>query len=302
MADFTEVDAQAFDTLGLRVLRGRGIDPRDVAGRPLGGRDQPDVRGSSFPRQESHRPGHPRLDRLGRSAGHDGRAAGTADRRRRRRRRLSRATSPRCLQSSTCRSASISASTAARMSGCTRVRCSLVRAAGDPLVLVRSITTRSRSVDKDQTAARLLDHEIRCVRWSPSVTTVRFLTSLFAVFGTLAVLLAMVGVYGVMSWVVGQRTTEFGIRMALGAEPAQVVAHAAGAVAPAGRARIWCSASAGGFGLGKVLNSMFWELTAPEPAVLAGTAALMLAAALSAAWVPMRRVLTLDPNRVLRDE
>ena len=45
---------------------------------------------------------------------------------------------------------------------------------------------------------------------------------------------------------------------------------------------------------------MFWEMTTPEPAVLAGIAALMLGAAMSAAWVPMRRVLTLDPNRVLR--
>jgi ABC-type antimicrobial peptide transport system permease subunit len=54
--------------------------------------------------------------------------------------------------------------------------------------------------------------------------------------------------------------------------------------------------------LGRILNSLFWEMTAPEPAVLAGIAALMVAAATSAAWLPMRRVLRLDPKRVLRDE
>lgn len=59
--------------------------------------------------------------------------------------------------------------------------------------------------------------------------------------------------------------------------------------------------AAGGIGLGKILNSLLWEMTVPEPTVLAGIAALMLAAAMSAAWVPARRVLALDPNRVLRD-
>ena len=57
----------------------------------------------------------------------------------------------------------------------------------------------------------------------------------------------------------------------------------------------------GGIGLGRLLNSMLWNMTTPEPLVLASIA-LMLAAALSAAWAPMRRVMRLDPHRVLRDE
>ena len=71
--------------------------------------------------------------------------------------------------------------------------------------------------------ARLHDHGASASRSSPSVTNSRFFASLFTVFGTLAILLAMVGVYGVMSWVVGQRTSEFGIRMALGARARDVV-------------------------------------------------------------------------------
>jgi len=167
-------------------------------------------------------------------------------------------------------------------------------------MLVRSINEAVSAVDKEQTAHGFSTMNDQIAR-SPSVTGPRFLTSLFSVFGALAVLLAMVGVYGVVSWVVGQRTTEVGIRMALGAEPPQVTRMLlAQSLRPVVLGIVL--GVGGGIALGKVLNNMFWELTAPEPAVLAGTAALMLAAAVSAAWVPMRRVLTLDPNRVLRDE
>jgi len=92
-----------------------------------------------------------------------------------------------------------------------------------------------------------------------------------------------------------------GIRMALGARPGQVVRMLiAQSLRPVVLGVVL--GGAGGIGIGKVLNSLFWEMTVPEPAVLAGIAGLMLAAAMSAAWVPLRRVLTLDPNRVLRDE
>jgi putative ABC transport system permease protein len=176
----------------------------------------------------------------------------------------------------------------------------LVRTAGDPRLLVRSISQAVTEVDKDQTATAFLTMEEQVAKWQ-SVTNARFLTSLFAVFGTLAVVLAMVGVYGVMSWIVGQRATEMGIRMALGARPGQVVRMLiAQSLRPVVLGVVL--GGAGGIGIGKVLNSLFWEMTVPEPAVLAGIAGLMLAAAMSAAWVPLRRVLTLDPNRVLRDE
>jgi putative ABC transport system permease protein len=134
---------------------------------------------------------------------------------------------------------------------------------------------------------------------SPSVTNSRFMASLFTVFGTLAILLAVVGVYGVMSWVVGQRTTEFGIRMALGARASDVVAMlllqssmpiVIGVVLGV----------AGGVGLSRALNSMFWNMTSADPVVLGGIAALMLAVALFAAWVPVHRVTRIDPQHALR--
>jgi len=109
----------------------------------------------------------------------------------------------------------------------------------------------------------------------------------------------MVGVYGVMSWVVGQRTTEFGIRMALGARARDVVAMlmtqslkpiAVGIVLGV----------AGGFGLSRALNAMFWRMTTIDPIVIAGISVLMLAVALLAAWVPVRRVTRIDPQAALR--
>jgi ABC-type antimicrobial peptide transport system permease subunit len=58
----------------------------------------------------------------------------------------------------------------------------------------------------------------------------------------------------------------------------------------------------GGIGLSRALNNLFWNMTAPEPAVLAAIAGLMIGAAVAAAWVPMYRVLRLDPQHVLRSE
>ena len=117
---------------------------------------------------------------------------------------------------------------------------------------------------------------------SPSVTNSRFFASLFTAFGTLAILLAMVGVYGVMSWVVGQRTTEFGIRMALGARARDVVAMLmAQSLKPIVIGVL--IGVAGGFGLSRAFNSMFWRITTVDPLLMAGISALMLAVA---SWQP----------------
>ena len=109
----------------------------------------------------------------------------------------------------------------------------------------------------------------------------------------------MVGVYGVMSWVVGQRTSEFGIRMALGARARDVVTMLLGqSLRP-----ILLGVAlglAGGFGLGRALNSIFWRMTTADPFVLASISVLMVVAALVAAWVPVHRVTRIDPQQALR--
>ena len=172
-----------------------------------------------------------------------------------------------------------------------------IRATVDPLTLVRSIQDAVARVDRDQAANGFLTMEQR-VAASPSVTNSRFFASLFSVFGTLAILLAVVGVYGVMSWVVGQRTTEFGIRMALGARAGDVVAMLLlQSLKPIATGVLL--GVAGGFGLSRALNAMFWRMTSADPFVLAGIAALMLAVSLVAAWVPVHRVTRIDPQHAL---
>jgi ABC-type antimicrobial peptide transport system permease subunit len=108
-------------------------------------------------------------------------------------------------------------------------------------------------------------------------------------------------VYGVMSWVVGQRTTEFGIRMALGARARDVVTMlltqslrpiVIGVILGVG----------GGFGLSRILNSMFWRITSADPVVMGGLSGVMLAVALTAAWVPVHRVTRIDPQQTLRQQ
>src|SRR4051812_15013374 len=140
--------------------------------------------------------------------------------------------------------------------------------------LVRPIQDVVEHVDRDQAAHDFLTMEER-VSSSPPVTNSRFFASLLSTFGTLAILLAMVGVYGVMSWVVGQRTTEFGIRMALGARARDVVGMLMmQSLKPIATGVLL--GFAGGFGLSRAFNSMFWRITTVDPMVMAGIAAVML--------------------------
>jgi putative ABC transport system permease protein len=174
-----------------------------------------------------------------------------------------------------------------------------VRASVDPLTLVRPIEDAVAHVDRDQAAHDFMTMEQR-VAASPSVTNSRFFASLLSTFGTLAILLAMVGVYGVMSWVVGQRTIEFGIRMALGARARDVV----GMLMMQSLKPIVIGVVlgiAGGFGLSRAFNSMFWRITTIDPVVMATISAVMLVVALLAAWVPVHRVTRIDPQAALRE-
>jgi ABC-type antimicrobial peptide transport system permease subunit len=167
-------------------------------------------------------------------------------------------------------------------------------------MLVRPIQDAVAQVDPDQAAHEFMTMEQR-VASSPSVTNSRFFASLFTAFGALAILLAMVGVYGVMSWVVGQRTTEFGIRMALGARARDVVAMLLGQSLRPILLGVLLGVL-GGVGLGRAFNSMFWQMTGADPVVLGSISALMISAALLAAWAPLHRVTRLDPQHALRHE
>jgi ABC-type antimicrobial peptide transport system permease subunit len=122
-----------------------------------------------------------------------------------------------------------------------------------------------------------------------------------AAFGVLALVLAVGGVYGVMSYRVSQRTLEIGVRVALGATRGDVLRLTLGQALKL--AALGLPLGAGlGWAASRALGSALRGAVAFEPFVLASVAALLGACALVAAWIPARRALGIDPARALRAE
>ena len=128
----------------------------------------------------------------------------------------------------------------------------------------------------------------------------RLIAALSGFFGGLALLLAAIGLYGVMSYSVNRRRTEIGIRMALGAEPASIkrlvlrrVAVLVGLGVTAGLAlSLWAS---------EFVQAMLFRLDAQDPLTIGGAVAVLVLVAVTAAWIPARRAAGLDPATVLRN-
>jgi putative ABC transport system permease protein len=134
-----------------------------------------------------------------------------------------------------------------------------------------------------------------------SVAAQRFRTVLTGVFAGLALALALAGVYAVMTYVVAQRTSELGSRVALGAarrDVLRLVLGRAASLVAAGLALGVCLALA----TGRVLTSMLFEIKPADPLTYAGVIAAVLFAGLSAAFVPAWRAARVDPLAALRQE
>jgi ABC-type antimicrobial peptide transport system permease subunit len=138
-----------------------------------------------------------------------------------------------------------------------------------------------------------------------AVARPRFLAFLLTCFAGIALLLAAVGIYGVMAHTVAQRTQEIGLRVALGAQPKQVRAlvlrQAAGLVA-AGVAIGLSTAVLLQFMLGKSLESLFYGAELSQPVLLGAVAIAVTATALLATWIPARRATKIEPTVALRSE
>ncbi|MGA7917662.1 MAG: ABC transporter permease [Candidatus Acidiferrales bacterium] len=173
-----------------------------------------------------------------------------------------------------------------------------VRAALEPATLTRSISEIVQSMDPNLPLAEVKTmDQIK----DESLAGDRFTAALFGGFAAVALILAALGIYGVMSFAVAQRTHEIGLRMALGAGPGSVLAL----ILKEGMllAGIGLLLGLGGaYGVGKAMHSIFYNVGTIDFAAFSAVAAALLAAALLACLIPARRATLVDPMQALRQE
>lgn len=174
----------------------------------------------------------------------------------------------------------------------------IARTAADPMAMVAAMKRIVRAGDPDAhvSGVATLNQII-----AASAAGSRFDTALLASFGVIGLLLAIIGIYGVMSYSVAQRTREVGVRVALGAQPGDIVRLVLGQGAAVALAGIALGLG-GALEITRLLRHLLYSVTPTDPATFAGVALLMLAAALAACYIPARRALRVDPATALRSE
>ena len=169
---------------------------------------------------------------------------------------------------------------------------------GEPLAVVGAIREQIRQVDRDQPVASIQTMEARV---SASVSQPRVQMNVLGAFAALAILLAAIGIYGVMSYSVTQRTREIGIRMALGAGRREVMSL----VLRQGFTMITLGVALGLVGavlMTRVLRTLLFGVSTTDPAVFVAIVVLLSATASIASYMPARRATRVDPLVALRDE
>ena len=176
----------------------------------------------------------------------------------------------------------------------------LVRTQGDPLAMLHSIKLQIASVDADQQIAGDIRDLEGWIQREPEYARGRLVSMLFAAFSVLALVLAAVGLYSVVSYTLLQRTSELGIRIALGAQRRDVL-WIVGVSTGTGVGLGILSGLVLSFGLGRMI-AQWIENGTRDPRVILGVSVILLAVAAIAALVPARRALAINPMEALRSE
>ncbi len=167
-----------------------------------------------------------------------------------------------------------------------------------PEAIVPLLRTAVASIDKD---LPLLDIRTQNEQIDDTSKQERIFASLTSGFGLLALVLACIGIYGLMAYSVVRRTSEIGIRMALGAQAGRVqrmIMRDASSLAIAGVA----AGLGAGMAMSRLIASMLYGIQSYDPLTYTGAALLLLFVALSASWIPARRAASIDPLKALRHE
>jgi putative ABC transport system permease protein len=173
-----------------------------------------------------------------------------------------------------------------------------VRTSGDPNALLGSVRSAIWSVDNKlaiaeaKTMDRIVDEDI---------ARPRFTMFLLGIFAATSLLLAAIGIYGVMSYAITQRTREIGIRVALGALRGDVLRMVAGRALALSAAGVACG-MAGAFALTRLMKSLLFGVSPTDSVTFAVVAALLVLVAMAASFIPARRAAKVDPVITLRYE
>jgi putative ABC transport system permease protein len=174
----------------------------------------------------------------------------------------------------------------------------VVRTSVDPLSLSEPVRQAIWKVDPDQPMWKIRTVEFLLER---NTANRKFLMALMGIFATLALVLTIIGLYGVISYLVNQRTQEIGIRMALGAQAADILRM----VLKQGMLMVFSGVALGlaaAWMLTRLMSRLLYEVSATDPATFASIAVLLIAVALFACFIPARRATRVDPLEALRYE
>jgi putative ABC transport system permease protein len=174
----------------------------------------------------------------------------------------------------------------------------VARTAGDPLALAPTLRRESAALDPAQPISNVSSMEQRA---ASSVAQSKLNSVIITLFALVALVLASVGIYAVISYAVAQRTREMGIRMALGAARTDVLRLIIrDGMSPA---MIGVTVGAvGAIGVTRLMRSLLYGVSVTDPVVFGAVAAMLIAVALGACYVPARRAARVDPNVALRND